>query len=211
MNQPGPTGGQARQRAAAATRERILTAAAALLADHGSHGTTIAMVARQAGVAAGTVCLHFPDRDALLREVLADALGQLKLALAEVASGRAERSPAVDVRQRTAGLVAFAANRADLAAVLFNPAHLVTPAGDEALEFLVESQAAALTEGQIRGWVRPDLDAALAGRALVGSLLQVLGWWVARRRSGEAAPDAGDIAAVLADLRLYGTTARPRE
>lgn len=203
--------GQARQRAAAATRERILAAAATLLAEHGSHGTTIVMVARQAGVAAGTVCLHFPDREALLREVLADALGQLKLALAAVASERAGRSPAADVRQRTEGLVAFAANRPDLAAVLFNPAHLATPAGDEALEFLVESQAAALTEGQARGWVRPDLEAELAGRALVGSLLQVLGWWVGRRRSGGAAPDAGDVATALADLRLYGTLARPRE
>lgn len=211
MDKPGPTGGQARQRAAAATRERILAAAAALLADHGSDGTTIAMVARQAGVAAGTVYLHFPDRDALLREVLAGALGQLKLALAEAASGRAERSPAVDVRQRTAGLVAFATEHTDLAAVLFDPALLATPAGDEALEFLVASQTAALAEGQARGWVRPDLEPALAGRALVGSLLQVLGWWADRRRSGATAPDAGDVAAVLADLRLYGTVARPRE
>lgn len=211
MHKPAPSGGQARQRAAAATRERIVAAAAALLADHGSHGTTIAMVARRAGVAAGTVCLHFPDRDALLREVLADALGQLKLALAEAASGRADRSPTADVHQRTEGLVAFAAHRADLAAVLFNPAHLVTPAGDEALEFLVMSQAAALTEGQSRGWVRPDLDAALAGRALVGSLLQVLGWWVDRRRAGGEVPDAGDIVEALANLRLYGTVARPRE
>ncbi|MBK8165699.1 MAG: TetR/AcrR family transcriptional regulator [bacterium] len=211
MERTPSTGGQARQRAAAATRERILAAAAALLAEYGSPKTTIAMVARQAGVAAGTVYLHFPDREALLREVLADALSQLKLALAEVASERAERSAAADVRRRTEGLVAFAANHAELAAVLFHPTHLVTPAGREALEFLVASQAAALTEGQARHWVRPDLEPLLAGRALVGSLLQVLGWWVDRRRSGQIAPDPVDVAAQLANLRLYGTAVRPRE
>lgn len=203
-------GGQARQRAAAATRERILEAAAALLAMHGGDKTTIAMVARRAAVAAGTVYLHFPDRDALLREVLHQALARLKTALAEAAGARPERTPSADVRRRTEGLVAFAAAHGDLAAVLFDPALLATPVGEEALEFLVASQAAALAEGQARGWIRPEVEPALAGRSLVGGLVQVLGWWVRRRAAHQAAPDAEAVIATLTDLRLYGT-ARPRE
>ncbi|MBM4130571.1 TetR/AcrR family transcriptional regulator [bacterium] len=211
MTQSASGHGQARQRAAAATRERILTAAAAQLALHGSDRTTIMMVARQAAVATGTIYLHFPDRDALLREVLQQALARLKTALAEAAGSRPVRAPAGDVRQRTEGLVAFAAAHGDLAAVLFHPAHLATPAGAEALEFLVDSQAAALAEGQARGWVRPDLEPALAGRALVGGLVQVLGWWVQRRRGPGGAPDAEAVIRTLADLRLYGTAPRVRE
>ncbi len=203
--------GQARQRAAAATRDRLLAAATTLFADYGSDNTTIAMVARRAGVASGTVHLHFADREALLQAVLDQALGQLKLALAEAAGRKPQRTAAADVRQRTVGLVAFAVDQPDLAAVLFQPVHLATPAGHDALEFLVASQAAALSEGQQRGWVRPDVVPDLAGRALVGSLVQVLGWWARRRRAGAPAPDEGAIVATLADLRLYGTALRPRE
>lgn len=206
-----PPSGQARQRSRAATRERILAAAAAHLAQHGSDNTTIATVARLAGVAAGTIYLHFPDKDTLLQEVLAEALGQLKLFLAEAASGRPARTLEVDVRQRTAGLFAFAAARPDLAAVLFHPSHLATAAGRDTLEFLVESQSAALAAAQERGWARPDLDPDVAGRALVGSLVQVLGWWLERRAAGQPAPDEADMAGAIASLRLYGTSTRPRE
>ncbi len=211
MHSAPSRGGQARQRAAAATRERILASAAALFAVHGGDKTTIAMVARRAGVATGTVYLHFPDRDSLLTEVLHEALARLKAALAEAAARRPARTPDGDVRQRTEGLVAFAEAHGDLAAVLFHPAHLATPVGGETLEFLVASQAAALAEGQARGWIRPDVEPALAGRALVGSLVQVLGWWVRRRREQAAAPDAAAVTATLAELRLYGTALRPRE
>lgn len=211
MPESRATGGQARQRAAAATRERILTAAASLFAINGSEKTTIAMVAAQAGVASGTVHLHFADREALLQAVLDRALGQLKLALAEAAGGASPRSAAADVRQRTDGLVAFAARHADLAAVLFQPSHLATGAGSEALAFLVASQAAALADGQRKGWVRKEIVPDLAGRALVGSLVQVLGWWVRQRRVQDPAPDEAAVAATLADLRLYGTAPRPRE
>jgi AcrR family transcriptional regulator len=203
--------GQARQRAAAATRDRLLTAATDLFAENGSEKTTIAMVARRAGVASGTVHLHFADREALLQAVLDQALAQLKLALAEAAGGKPQRTAAADVRQRTEGLIAFAVGEPELAAVLFQPVHLATPAGHDALEFLVASQAAALTEGQQRGWVRPEVVPDLAGRALVGSLVQVLGWWVRRRRAGVPAPDEAAIVATLAELRLYGTALRPRE
>lgn len=206
-----PPAGKARERSRAATREGILAAAAAHLAIHGSDTTTMAAVARQAGVATGTIYVHFPTKEALLQEVLAEALGQLKLALAEAVSGRPARSLESDVRQRTDGLLAFATAQPDLAAVLFHPSHLSTPAGRDTLEFLVDSQAAALAEARRKGWVRADLDPDLAGRALVGGLVAVLGWWLERRAQGLPAPGAAEVAATLASLRLYGSAARPRE
>lgn len=211
MPENQPPAGQARARSRAATRERILAAAASHLALHGSDSTTIAAVARLAGVAAGTIYIHFPDKEALLREVLAEALGQLKLSLAEAASGRPARTHEDDVRQRTNGLVSFAEARPELASVLFHPAHLATASGRDTLEFLVESQAAALVEARDRGWVRADLDPALAGRALVGGLVNVLGWWLERRARGLPAPAAAAVVGTLASLRLYGSAERPRE
>ena len=65
----------ARRRSQEATRNALIEAAAGLFAAHGSAGTRTADIARAAGVAVGTVYLHFKDKDALLKEVLRVALG----------------------------------------------------------------------------------------------------------------------------------------
>lgn len=169
------------------------------------------MVAARAGIAAGTVYLHFPDKDALLQAVLAQAVAQLELDLAEAAATRATRSAEQEVRQRLSGVVRFAAGHGDLAAVLFHPGHLATAAGADTVELLVASQAASLTLARSRGHLRADVDLDLAARALVGSLVQVMAWWVARRQAGLATLPEADLAAGLAELRLYGTAVRPRE
>lgn len=63
----------------AETRARILTAARRLFAAHGWEGTTTRAVAREAGIAEGTVFAHFADKELLLEgalhERIAVALG----------------------------------------------------------------------------------------------------------------------------------------
>ncbi|MGK5630782.1 TetR/AcrR family transcriptional regulator [Streptomyces sp. URMC 123] len=48
-----------------ATRRRLLAAAVACLADHGWHGSTVAVVAERAGVSRGAAQHHFPTREDL--------------------------------------------------------------------------------------------------------------------------------------------------
>jgi AcrR family transcriptional regulator len=208
MKKTTPSPGNARQRSQAETRQRLVMAAAALFAEYGSHKTTIAMAAREAGVAAGTVYLHFPDKEALLREVMQVALGELKHSLAKVTATGTARTRDDDVRRRTEGLVHFADENRNLAAVLFDQGHLATNAGAEVLDFLVASQIGGLTDGQKKGWLRTDLDVELAARALVGSLILVLGWWVKRGAGEGPPPGRHEVATQLAELRLYGTGAR---
>ncbi len=63
--------GQRPERAdAAANRERILCAAAALLSEHGADGLTMQAVATAAGVGKGTVFRRFGDRDGLTQALL---------------------------------------------------------------------------------------------------------------------------------------------
>lgn len=57
-------------RAGQRTRATILRAAIEVIADHSLSGTTIERVAEKAGIAAGTVMLHFKRKDALLVAVL---------------------------------------------------------------------------------------------------------------------------------------------
>lgn len=61
-------------------RNKILCAARAVLNREGFHGATVAKVAKQAGVAAGTVYLHFQDKDDLVVQML----DEMEQALAEV-------------------------------------------------------------------------------------------------------------------------------
>lgn len=63
-------------------RERLVTAAADLLASgHSENDLSLRRVAREAGVAATSVYLHFDDREALLWAVIEDGFGHLEAAL----------------------------------------------------------------------------------------------------------------------------------
>ena len=59
-----------RKRDAAATRERILDAAEALIADRGYHGVSIREIVKQAGVELALVHYYFGPKDALFRAVI---------------------------------------------------------------------------------------------------------------------------------------------
>lgn len=66
------------------TRNRLLRAGLALLAEGGYEGLTTGRVARQAGVAQPTFYVHFRDKDDLLHAVAIDAVAELRVALREV-------------------------------------------------------------------------------------------------------------------------------
>jgi AcrR family transcriptional regulator len=61
----------ARQARADDTRKRLFVAAAELFAEHGYHATSVDQIARRAGVAKGTFFVHFPTKDAVIRELVA--------------------------------------------------------------------------------------------------------------------------------------------
>jgi AcrR family transcriptional regulator len=67
-----------RAESAAATRNRIVDAAAALYREHGVSGTTIQAVAERADVARGTVVNHFGGSDGLLEAVLDRAVEEIE-------------------------------------------------------------------------------------------------------------------------------------
>ncbi len=58
-------------------REAILQAAQTLLAKYGFHGFSMKQLAREAGMAAGTVYLYFHDKETLIRELHKQIIVQL--------------------------------------------------------------------------------------------------------------------------------------
>lgn len=57
--------------------ELIMRHAEALFIEHGFHGTSVQMIAKSAGIAAGTVYLHFPGKDELIRMIYRDCVAEV--------------------------------------------------------------------------------------------------------------------------------------
>ncbi|MBN6040698.1 TetR/AcrR family transcriptional regulator [Amycolatopsis sp. 195334CR] len=80
------------------TRRRLVEAAVECLAARGWHGTTVAMVAEQAGVSRGAAQHHFPTREDLVVAAV-EQVGEVQLAElrghVELLPGGASRSEAV--------------------------------------------------------------------------------------------------------------------
>ncbi|MBK7759108.1 MAG: TetR/AcrR family transcriptional regulator [Deltaproteobacteria bacterium] len=77
----------------AQTRQRILDAARARFEQDGFEGASVREIAQEAGVAAGTVIMHFDGKAELLHAALFE---ELERALDEALAPRAEGSPFVD-------------------------------------------------------------------------------------------------------------------
>lgn len=59
-------------------RNAIILATIKLIAKYGFHGTPIALIAKEAGVGAGTIYRYFPDKDALVHEIFWQIDAELK-------------------------------------------------------------------------------------------------------------------------------------
>ena len=96
------------QREASPSRERILTAGAAMLASQGLGDVNTNTIARAAGVGVGTFYAHFDDKFALQRELTTRGLALLQDALSLASRETQDQSIEQQVRASVAGFVDFA-------------------------------------------------------------------------------------------------------
>ncbi|HPU99099.1 MAG TPA: TetR/AcrR family transcriptional regulator [Candidatus Hydrogenedentes bacterium] len=162
----------ARQRSRIETRKRLLQAGARLFAQKGVSATTAAEIARQAGVAVGTLYLHFGDKSGLLRVILNEGVENLLQAMALAADGSDERCS----RQQVDLLVNFAEKNRGLCMVLFDPESIRIGATADVMDRLTRFQVDRLL-GRCGAAVRPD-QAYLAARAMVGMVMHGIYWWI---------------------------------
>jgi len=95
------------QQRSIATRARVLTAARDLSQRHGLELVTADAVAREAGVAKGTVFAHFGDMDGLLSYVLLDRLNAMRASTAADREGTGlPEDPVGAVMDRMMALIA---------------------------------------------------------------------------------------------------------
>lgn len=183
----------------------ILAAAERVFAVQGYAATTIKDVAKEAGVATGTVYLYFPSKEAIFLALLDRGMRAVLEAI--VAARKGKPDVVAKLAASLEGAVrAFGAHR-DLAQVALLQAPGALPSCEEKLAELHGIFAAFvrqdLEEAQQAGLL-PPLDAQVAAWAWVGSFAEILLAWV----RGQL-PDLEAALPSLVAYNLRGIGARP--
>jgi len=159
-------------------REVLLDAAFAVFARLGYHGTRVADIIAEAGVARGTFYLYFEGKHAIFLELVDRLLLQLRARVIGVDIGDDAPPVEVQLHATVARIVEALERHRPLATILFREAVGLDEEVDRKLQafygglhvFVVES----LDNGKSLGIVRPDVDSTIVAACILGSVKSVL-------------------------------------
>jgi len=185
---------------------QILQAAVRVFAEHGYHGSSMAAVAREAGVATGTIYLYFERKQDLLITLFDHHLGgyiqRSRPALLKAEAGVPRLRKLVEQH-----LGFFAENRA-LASVFLVHAREPDPTLAEGISPIVSGYFDVISEvieaGVVCGTFDAGLDARLARHVFFGAVDEVVTDWARRERHHPLMSVLDPLATMLA--RGFGAT-----
>ena len=163
------------------TRERILEAAIQVFEERGFGAASVDQIAQRAGVAKGTVYLHFPSKEALFVEALKHAYHQLEGAI----RGELPRvvDPCARARRAVEISVEYVSKYKNLIRAAVHEANLSPGAGRELLEarlrFVME-MAETIRKGVEEGVYRP-CDPVVMVLSLLGAVQNAVFFWAVVR------------------------------
>lgn len=156
MPTPTPTSTDRPLRAdAERNRRRVLDAAEALFGEQGN-GATIEGIAKRAGVGVGTVCRHFPTKQALLDEVLVESFREL---VADADEALASEEPAEAFERFVHRLAEHQSRRRLLAEQMAAEIEL-PPAAVELKNAMRSAITELVARAQSAGAIRDDISPA---------------------------------------------------
>ena len=153
-------------------RELILEAATRVFALSGYHGTRVADVADEAGIAYGLVYHYFKNKDELLFTMFEERWSIFERAIAEIGAGPG------DVREKLLSIATLALDgyrqRPDWVKVLVfefrRSSRFVQPSQEAALRSFYDAFGELLRAAQERGELQRGFDAQLAATVFIGAL-----------------------------------------
>ncbi len=188
------TGGLPQRADARRNRQRLLDAARALVDVHGRN-VALEEVARQAGVAIGTLYNHFPTRQALFQTVFADEAEELRQRAEE---WRADPDPTEALIRWLRLELEYGARGQSMGATVMNMRHETGSPIQQNHTAMHNAGAELLYRAQESGHIRTDIDLARILRVVLGILL-----------ANEAAPDP-DGTLPMFEILINGIRTRPR-
>lgn len=189
----------ARERSRVETRRRLIEKGTELFAENGVAETRALDIAQAAGVAVGTLYLHFKDKYDLLHAILFEGIEELLASVRELTENPPPTLEAF-VHRHCEIMVHFVEEHQKLCQVLFDPESIRTNVSTEIQEYLVEMQEKRLRERMDRGQDVAESVPLVEAHAVVGMLIHVLDWWV--RHPGLVSREA--LVEILTRLRLSG-------
>jgi TetR/AcrR family transcriptional regulator, fatty acid metabolism regulator protein len=189
-------------------REAILRAAISVFAHNGYFNSKVADIAKEAGVADGTVYLYFKSKEEILHSVFDRSMEKA------IADGRKRLEGISDPREKLRQIALMHLERLgadrDLAIVF-----QVELRGST--KFMEEFSAAGfaeylglirstIEEGQRAGVFRPELNAKVLAKVLFGALDEMATNWILSKRRYRLAPMADQVL----DIFLNGVNAEDR-
>ena len=188
-------------------RRRILDAAVSVFAQHGFYNAKVSQIAKEAGVADGTIYLYFKNKEDILIQVFIDAMDEILRRQEEALAGVDD--PIARLRAFiTTHFVAVAESRA--------MAEVITVELRQSAKFMRNTDMKPFGRylGMIRrivddgvrvGAFAPTCDARLIARAIFGAVDELaLEWAMADRNTS-----LEEAAAKVADVFLDGLVRRP--
>jgi TetR/AcrR family fatty acid metabolism transcriptional regulator len=183
-------------------RERIMNAAIASFAQQGYHQATIADVAREAGVAAGTIYLYFKNKDDLLVSIFEDKVQGFIQEFHRRLSQ--EENAEVKLRKLVHLHLFEMQNHPDLAAVfqleLRQSRHFMSAYPKTDLKVYFDLIGDIIEEGQQQGLFRKDLYLSAVKKAFFGALDETVTSWLLAGKNY----DLSQMADPVADLFVRG-------
>jgi len=185
--------------------ELILRGATKVFAEHGFFNAQVADVAREAGVASGTVYLYFRSKDDLLMSIFERTMREA------IAEGRAAIAAVDDPVERLRHIARLHLGRMgrdrDLAVVfqveLRQSTKFMEQFSSTALREYLGIIRDAIADGQLRGLFRGGVSATVAAKVFFGALDEMATNWILSRRRYSLAADAD----AVVDIFLNGVRA----
>ncbi|HEX8143328.1 MAG TPA: TetR/AcrR family transcriptional regulator [Pyrinomonadaceae bacterium] len=187
-------------------REAILRAATRVFARNGYFNSKVADIARDAGVADGTVYLYFKSKEEILHSIFDRSVGEA------ITEGRRQLLSITDPREKLRRIAHLHLERLgtdrDLAIVFQVELRSSTKFMEEFsaagfAEYLGLIRA-AVEEGQRAGVFRKELNAKVVAKVLFGALDEMATNWILSKRRYKLAPMADQVL----DIFLNGVSAR---
>jgi AcrR family transcriptional regulator len=173
------TAGGRRERKKRELRARIYETARQLFLEHGFAATTVDQIAQSADVAQATFFNHFASKSAVLGEMTGEVFDRLEALINE------QLARPVSAQERIAGFAASVASEVAQARGLARDVVLelmrISAPGDDAVPYVSRIRApftAIVRDGQARGEVRADLDAAFLADMAIGALNMAFTNWL---------------------------------
>jgi TetR/AcrR family fatty acid metabolism transcriptional regulator len=178
---------------------QIIEAAVRVFSRNGYYNSRVSDIAKEAGVASGTIYLYFKTKDAILVTLFREKMA------AWVAHVRAEIAGEPDAVAKIRRLVALHFGvlendpaLAEVVQVELRQGHkFFRGASAHEVSAYFELIGSILEEGQVAGAIRRDLPVKIATKVLFGAMDQVATSWVLGKRKYRLSDAAAAVAAVF--------------